>query len=258
MVTRDTAAVVRDAVVDAIDPLEIILFGSIAREASGRDIDLLVVTDEDGGSTGRDRRAALRSALRPLRHRYDIDDYVVTRSALAEYVRQGSPFVRKIISDGVCIYMRKATKAWRRQAEEERDTAAYLRAGGFHRGACDHAQQCVEKSIKTMLLEVGWELEKIHNIHRLTALATDHGAPLSLTPDDIDFLDAIYRGRYPAESGLLPLGDPTAADAERAVTLADNSLATLDRFLASRAQPEASKPSEGPSPSDKPDGKDSC
>ena len=237
---------VRDAVVDAIDPLEIILFGSIARAASGRDIDLLVVTDEDGGSTGRDRRAALRSALRPLRHRYDIDDYVVTRSALAEYVRQGSPFVRKIISDGVCIYMRKATKAWRRQAEEERDTAAYLRAGGFHRGACDHAQQCVEKSIKTMLLEVGWELENIHNIHRLAALAADHGAPLSLTPDDIDFLDAIYRG------------DPTAADAERAVTLADNSLATLDRFLASRAQPEASEPTEGPSPSDQPDGDDSC
>ena len=67
-------------------------------------------------------------------------------------------------------------------------------------------------------------------------LATDHGAPLSLTPDDIDFLDAIYRG------------DPTAADAERAVTLADNSLATLDRFLASRAQPEASEPSESPFP----------
>ena len=174
VVTRDTAAVVRDAVVDAIDPLEIILFGSIAREASGRDIDLLVVTDEDGGSTVRDRRAALRSALRPLRHRYDIDDYVVTRSDLAEYVRQGSPFVREIMSDGVCIYMREATKAWRRQTEEERDTAAYLRAGGFHRGACDHARQCVEKSIQTMLLEVGWELEKIHNIHRLMALAADH------------------------------------------------------------------------------------
>ena len=142
--------------------------------------------------------------------------------------------------------MREATKAWRRQAEEERDTAAYLNAGGFHRGACYHAQQCVEKSIKTMLLEVGWELENIHNIHRLAALAADHGAPLSLTPDDIDFLDAIYRG------------DPTAADAERAVTLADNSLATLDRFLASRAQPETSEPSEGPSPADQPDGDDSC
>ena len=54
MVTRDTAAVVRDAVVDAIDPLEIILFGSIAREASGRDIDLLVVTKTAAQPSGID------------------------------------------------------------------------------------------------------------------------------------------------------------------------------------------------------------
>ena len=100
MVTRDTAAVVRDAVVDAMDPLEIILFGSIAQEASGNDIDLLVVTDDDRNPISRDRRAALRSALWPLRHRYEIDDYVVTRSDLAEYVRRGSPFVCKIITEG--------------------------------------------------------------------------------------------------------------------------------------------------------------
>lgn len=196
------------------------------------------VTDDDCRPSSRDRRVALRSALRPLRHKYDIDDYVVTRSDLAAYVRRGSPFVRKIISEGICIYMREATRAWRRQAEEERDTAAYLRTDGFHRSACYHAQQYVEKSVKTMLLEVGWELEKIHNIHRLTALAADHGAPVSLTADDIAFLDEIYRGRSPAESGLLPLGDPTSTDAERAVALAGNSFAMLNKFLAERSQPD--------------------
>lgn len=256
--TRDAAAIVRDAVVQAIDPLEIVLFGSVAERASGRDIDLLVVTDDDDRPTNRDRRAALRAALRPLRQTYDIDDYVVSRSNLAEYLHRGSPFVRKIISEGVCIYMREATRAWRGQAQEERDTAAYLRTGGYHRGACYHAQQCVEKSIKTMLLEVGWELEKIHNIHRLTALAADHGVALSLTADDIDFVDEIYRGRYPAESGLLPLGDPTAADAERAVTLADQSLATLNNFLAKRARREAAEPTESTPTCDEPDDKDTC
>ena len=100
--------------------------------------------------------------------------------------------------------------------------------------------------------------DHVHNVHRLTALAADHGAPLSLTPDDIDFLDAIYRGRYPAESGLLPLGDPTAVDAERAVTLADNSLATLDRFLANRSPREVPEPSASTSTCHQPDGDDSC
>ena len=74
--------------------------------------------------------------------------------------------------------------------------------------------------------------------------------PLVLSPDDIDFLDEIYRGRYPAESGLLPLGEPTAAAAERAVTLANKSLATLHRFLADHAEPEASEPSQGTSTTD--------
>ncbi len=35
VVTRETAARVRDAVVEAIDPLEIILFGSVAKATSG-------------------------------------------------------------------------------------------------------------------------------------------------------------------------------------------------------------------------------
>ena len=146
--------------------------------------------------------------------------------------------------------MRDGTAAWRRQAEEERSTADYLRTGGFNRGACCHAQQCVEKSIKTMLLVLGWELERIHSLRRLTAVAADYRVPLVLSADDIDFLDEIYRGRYPAESGLLPLGDPAAADAERAVTLANTSLATLHTFLAARSQPHASESSDNASTTD--------
>ena len=244
MVTRETAARVRDAVVEAIDPLEIILFGSVARATSGNDLDLLVVTDDDSRSGVKGCRVALRSVLRPYRRLFDIDDYVVSRSHFAGYLRSGSPFVSKVVSEGVCIYMRDGTSAWRRQAEEERSTADYLRTGGFHRGACYHAQQCVEKSIKTMLLALGWELERIHSIRRLATIAADYRVPLVLSANDIDFLDEIYRGRYPAESGLLPLGDPAAADAKRAVALANTSLAALHRFLASRSQPESPEPSE--------------
>ena len=138
--TREAAARVRDAVVEAIDPLEIILFGSVAQATSGNDLDLLVVTDDDNHPGVQGRRAALRSALRPFRRMYDIDDYVVSRSHFAEYLRRGSPFVSKVVSEGICIYMRDGTEAWRRQAEEERSTAAYLHTGGFHRGACYHAQ----------------------------------------------------------------------------------------------------------------------
>ena len=231
MVTRATAGAVRDAVVAAIDPLEIILFGSVAARAAGNDLDLLIVTDDRDGAQGADADGVLRTVLRPIKREIDVDHYLVTRSQFAVRLRSGNIFLRKIVSEGVCIYMREGIEAWRRQAEEELKTAEYLRAGGFHRGACYHAQQCVEKAIKTMLLERGWELEKLHSIHRLTAVAEEYRLPLQLQPGEVDFIDEIYRGRYPAESGLLPLGDPTTADAGRAVALAIRTVDALRTML---------------------------
>ena len=240
VVTRETAALVREAVVAAVDPLEIILFGSVAVAAQGNDLDVLVVTDRRDDSAATD--GDLRSALRPLKRRFEIDDYHLTHTQFARQLRRGSVFLRKIVSEGICIYMRDGIKAWRRQTEEELATAEYLLAGDFFRGACYHAQQCVEKSIKTMLLERGWELEKIHSVHRLTVVAQDHGVPVKLQPTDVDFIDEIYRGRYPAESGLLPLGTPTREDAERAVALARNSVQEMSAFLAAGEQPADDMP----------------
>ena len=227
VVTRRTASLVRDAVVEAIDPIEIILFGSVAATSSGNDLDLLVVT-EDRDHTANDNSAHdLTTALRPFKRAFDIDDYVLTHSEFTEQFRRGSVFLRKIVSQGICIYMREGMEAWREQAEEDLRTAEYLLSGGFYRGACYHAQQCVEKSIKTLLLQRGWDLEKIHSIHRLAAIAEDYRLQLPLRTADIDLMDQIYRGRYPAESGLLPLGTPTEEDADRSVAVAQRAVRAL-------------------------------
>ena len=236
VVTRKTASLVRDAVVEAIDPVEVILFGSVAVASSGNDLDLLVVTEDRDGAASADSAHELTTALRPFKRAFDIDDYVLSRSQFAEQFRRGSVFLRTIVSQGICIYMREGMEAWRRQAEEDLGTAEYLLSGGFYRGACYHAQQCVEKSIKTLLLQRGWDLEKIHSIHRLAAIAEDYRLQLPLRPADIDLMDAIYRGRYPAESGLLPLGTPTGEDADRSVAVAQRTVRALRELLATRDQ----------------------
>jgi hypothetical protein len=38
--------------------------------------------------------------------------------------------------------------------------------------------------------------------------------------EDAVYLNSIYKGRYPTEEGLLPHGEPSRVDAERAVLLA--------------------------------------
>ena len=227
MVTRKTASQVRDAVVQAIDPIEVILFGSLAENSSGNDLDLLVVADDRDGAARADIAHELTTALRPFKRAFDIDDYVLTHSEFAEQFRRGSVFLRKIVSQGICIYMKEGIEAWRRQAEEDLRTAEYLLSGGFYRGACYHSRQCVEKSIKTLLLQRGWDQEKIHSIHRLAAIAEDYRLQLPLRTADIDLMDQIYRSRYPAESGLLPLGTPTREDADRSVAVAQRAVRAL-------------------------------
>lgn len=234
MVTRKTASLVRDAVVEAVDPVEIILFGSVAQSSSGNDLDLLVVTEDPDGAPGNESARELTTALRSFKRTFDIDDYVLTRSQFAEEFRRGSVFLRTIVSEGICIYMRDGITTWIRHTEDDLKTAEYLLSGGFYRGACYHAQQSVEKSIKTMLLDRGWELEKIHSIHRLLAIAEDYRLSTPLQPADIDFMDEIYRGRYPAESGLLPLGAPTKDDADRAVSIAKRAVVAIHEMVAKR------------------------
>ena len=70
VVTRETASLVRDAVVDAIDPIEIILFGSVAQTSSGNDLDLLVVTQDRGDTPGNDSARELTTALRSFKRTF--------------------------------------------------------------------------------------------------------------------------------------------------------------------------------------------
>jgi HEPN domain-containing protein len=98
--------------------------------------------------------------------------------------------------------------------------AEYLLKGGFFKGACYHAQQSAEKAMKAGLFKKGWELEKTHSAARLAAIGKDLRVKFPLLEDDIVFLDSIYRGRYPVEAGLLPLGSPTRNEAEKAIGLA--------------------------------------
>jgi hypothetical protein len=64
------------------------------------------------------------------------------------------------------------------------------------------------------LFKTGWELEKTHSIERLVAIGKGYKMRFPLSDEEIVFLDSIYRGRYPVDEGLLPLGDPSQRDAQ--------------------------------------------
>jgi len=219
IVTLSDAKEVTSDIVLGVHPLLVTLFGSVARNNVGNDLDLLVVVkDEDYQGRGTD--VLLQRSLEKYYRKFDIEPFVMSASLYIQQIRAGAPFLNAILKEGRVLYMNNHVTEWLRQAEEELLSANYLSDGGFHRSACYHAEQAIEKFLKAQLINKGWDLEKAHSIKRLLVIAEDHGLCYDMSEEDIAFIDSIYRGRYSAESGLLPQGEPDCENAKRAVNLA--------------------------------------
>jgi HEPN domain-containing protein/predicted nucleotidyltransferase len=228
MITFNDAKAASRTIARNLNPISVVLFGSVAREGTGYDLDLLIVTDEDSSDAG-DRYLLLHRCMKRHIRKTAIDPFIVPLSKWNRFYAEGSPFLELIAREGRPLYMRNAVKEWLKQAEDEFVMARYLIQGGYAKGACYHAQQSVEKAAKAKLLDKGWDLERIHSIERLVAIGRGYRVRFPLTEEDIIFIDAIHRGRYPAEAGLLPMGEPTTTDAQTAVSIAEKMIAYCSR-----------------------------
>jgi len=227
MVTFCDAKAVAADIAQGVQPLLVTLFGSVARNNIGNDLDLLVVVKDDDYQ-GRATDVRLQRLLAHHYRHFDIEPFVMPVSHYIQQIRAGAPFLNAVLKEGRVLYMNNHVKEWLRQADEEHNTARYLAEGGFYRSACYHAEQAIEKFLKAQLISKGWDLEKTHSIKRLLILAKEYGLKFDLPEEDVAFVDSIYRGRYPTEAGLLPQGEPDAEDAQRAVALAG---ALLERLI---------------------------
>ena len=217
---------VTNTLVKEFNPVSIVVFGSISEFGDGNDLDLLVVTD-DSVKDMRTLNNEVCFNLKDFYRQFSLDPFVISLTTLKEHYRKGSPFLQSILKKGLVTYMKDALKEWLIQAQNELEMANYLFKGGYFRGATFHSQQAIEKLFKVKLLEKGWELEKIHSTKRLSCIAFEYAIKINIAEEDLIFIDSIYRSRYPAEAGLLPMGEATESDANRAVTIAQNLFDTL-------------------------------
>jgi len=196
MVTYEEARQVAAHLIKTVDPLCVVLFGSVAKHGQGEDLDLLVVV-EDQAKDGQDLEKWVQRSLKLYANRYAIDHpFVLSQSVLRRYFLGGSPFLRLIQREGRCLYMKEAIQQWFAQAKDEFSKAEVLFQSGHDRGACFHAQQSVEKALQGTLLQGGWELERTHSLRKLTAIGKQYGVAEILSEDDVDFIDSVYPGQY--------------------------------------------------------------
>jgi uncharacterized protein len=200
------------------DPERIILFGSRAAGTPDEesDFDLLVVKDTEQRPL--ERRIEVERLLADRAIPLDLSVY--TSAEMWKLYTSGSPLIHEIAEKGRVLYVRDLTRAWIEDAREHLESAELLFENGKYRPACYHSQQCVEKTLKAALLEKGRKPARTHDILQLLEDAGRAGWKLDLAIDEAVLRNSIYQGRYPAEEGLLPRGDPREEDARRALTAA--------------------------------------
>jgi|APFre7841882654_1041346.scaffolds.fasta_scaffold297771_1 predicted nucleotidyltransferase len=106
--TRDTLRDMVEAIVEAVDPEQIILFGSQARgdARTGSDIDLLVV-ETDPFSAVRSRRKELARVCRALApYTVPIDVLLYSRAELAQWKHSRTHVIGRALRDGKVVYAR--------------------------------------------------------------------------------------------------------------------------------------------------------
>jgi HEPN domain-containing protein/predicted nucleotidyltransferase len=218
-----------DRLITNYDPDRIILFGSRADdvEREGSDYDLLIIKSTQKRPL--QRRIEVDQLLQD--RRLAIDFHVYTPEEVWRLYSAGNPFILEITETGRVLYIRKSTKSWLAEAQEDLECASILAEHGKFRGACYHSQQCAEKGLKALLLEKGQRPARTHDLLELHNSAIASGWEPQLSMDELIYLNSIYSGRYPTDEGLLPQGEPLESDAHSALDAARGVLARIRELI---------------------------
>ena len=118
--------------------------------------------------------------------------------------------------------MQEETKNWLKYSEENLDAAKILLESELFNPCLHNIQQCIEKALKSVIIEKNIPFKKTHNIFELKNILSENNIAIDLADDDCDFLDSIYLPtKYPLGSAL-PFYYPEKKDCIKSIKIAEN------------------------------------
>lgn len=116
--------------------------------------------------------------------------------------------------------MKDETKVWLKYSEENLQSAKILLKNRLFNPCLQNVQQCVEKSLKAILIEKSVSQKKTHDILELKILLDEFSVKVDIKDEECDFLNSIYLpSKYPIGSAL-PDFDPGVEICEQAIAIA--------------------------------------
>ena len=203
-VTRERLDAAVERIQAALDPEEILLFGSQARGDARADSDadlLLVLPPAAEAVPCAERQRLAWNAVRgdPLLPGLEADVFAYTVAEMRRRLAAGDTVIRDALAEGTALYPSRGShsryaglarewsrvdtvKAWLQYAEEDLEEAEGAR---FPRTVAYHAQQAAEKALKALTFHLGGEPARAHDLTQLlldiASLDTALGRRLLLT-----------------------------------------------------------------------------
>ncbi|MEO8233342.1 MAG: HEPN domain-containing protein [Ignavibacteriota bacterium] len=127
--------------------------------------------------------------------------------------------------------MQEETKNWFKYSEENLDAAKVLLDSELFNPCLHNVQQCIEKALKSIIIEKNIPFKKTHNIFELKIILSKNGIDINMSDDDCDFLDSIYLPtKYPVGSAL-PFYYPEKNDCSKSIKMAEELLQQIASIL---------------------------
>lgn len=94
--------------------------------------------------------------------------------------------------------MKNEAKIWLDFAEENLRSAEVLLKNNLFNPCLQSAQQCVEKAMKALLINMDIEVKRTHDIFELHLLLTKNNYTIDISEEECDVLNSIYLpSKYP-------------------------------------------------------------
>lgn len=181
--TPEAATAIVQRVVERLNPLKVVVFGSAARDDVGRDsdVDLLVVVD-DGADVARAEIDARRAAIGLG---VGLDVVVTTPSGVERARHRWESIEREALQEGIEVFDRtggmnldaafdpttpaeEEVGRWLRLAQSNLDAARLLVRHGSASSACMVAQFAAENALKAELIRRRVAVPRTHRVEDLT------------------------------------------------------------------------------------------
>ena len=127
--------------------------------------------------------------------------------------------------------MNDETQIWLDYSIENLQSAEVLLASELYNPCLQNVQQCVEKALKSLLIENSIKLKKTHSINELKNILKNNGIEVDISDDECDFLDSIYLpSKYPF-GNVLPFFEPDQDICNQSIATANRVLNILQNIL---------------------------